>query len=232
MQYKALTRAILATFCLGLIPAAASAQVWPGYGHGAGGYGAWGAAVAAQADATQRNIARQEHAASQRLAAQQSATMQANIRNTLNTQSEMRMRGAMSQQQSNRDWWFQVQQQQMAQRRATSAGAVPPADPAFVPTAPTSRVPPVATDIIPWPPALWDSRFAEPRAAIEAPYRREAGTQAARTAADYERMIEAAGQMKLLLSAMTAEISAQDYLHAEKFLDQLTAEARERIEQK
>ena len=232
MQYQALPSATLTVLCVLFVPAAASGQFWPGYGYGGGGYGAWGAAVAAQADAAQRNLAQQQHLASERIAAQQSAAMQASIRNTLSTQADMRTQGILSQQQSNRDWWFQVQQQQMAQRRALSAGAAPGADPMFVPTAPASPVPPVATDIIPWPPVLWDTRFAEHRAAVEAPYRRDAGTQKVRTAADYESIIEAAGQMKLLLEAMTAEMSAQDYLHAERFLDQLAAEARGRIEKK
>ncbi len=179
-----------------------------------------------------RNIAAREHAASQNIAAQQNAAMQANIRNTLSTQADMRTQGMLSQQQSHRDWWFQVQQQQTAQRRAMQGSAIPRADPTYVPTAPSSRVPPVATDIIPWLPVLWDSRFDEQRAAIEAPYRRDAGKDSSRTAADYEGMIEAAEQMKLALGAMTKEISAQDYLQAEKFLDQLAAEARERIEHK
>jgi hypothetical protein len=232
MQHVYRVTAVITPFCLSLLPAAASAQFWPGHGYGGGGYGGWGGAeVAAQADATMRNIATQEHAASQRIAAHQSAATQANIRNTLSTQADMRTQGMLNQQQSQRDWWFQVQQQQAAQRRAMQGGSVPSAGPAYVPTAPTSRVPPVATDIIPWPPVLWDSHFDGQRAAIEAPYRRDAGKQAPRTVADYETMIEAAEEMKRLLGAMTSEISAQDFLHAEKFLEQLIAEARERIEQ-
>lgn len=231
MQHVFRVTVVLTPFCLSLVPAAASAQFWPGHGYGIGGFGGWGGAqVAAEADATMRNIASQEHAASQSIAAQQSAAMQANIRNTLSTQADIRTQSMLSQQQSHRDWWFQVQQQQSAQRRARQGGAVPAAGPAHVPTAPTLRVPPIATDIIPWPPVLWDSRFDEQRAAVEAPYRRNVGKQASRTAADYEGMIEAAEQMKVVLGAMTSEISAQDYLHAQKFLDQLAAEARGRIE--
>ncbi len=233
MQYPTrLCAAITLAFCLLFVPASAGAQFWPGPDYWGGGYGAWGSAVAARADATQRNLAQQQHLASERIAAQQSAAMQAGIRNTLSTQADMRTQSILSQQQSNRDWWFQVQQQQTAQRRAMSAGAVARPDPTFVPTAPASSGPPVATDIIPWPPVLWNSRFAEQRAAVEAPYRREAGTQATRTAADYESILEAAGHMKRLLEAMTAEISAQDYLLADRFLDQLAAEARGRIENK
>jgi hypothetical protein len=233
MQFKTLATATLTAFFLSSITAVGSAQFWPGYGYGDGGYGGWGGAeVAQQADATMRNIAEQEHAASQAFAAQKSAAMQSNIRNTLSTQAEMRTQGILNQQQSNRDWWFQVQQQQQAQRRAMAAGGRPHAAETFVPTATISPGPSVATDIIPWPPVLWDSRFAQQRATVEAPYRRDGGKQATRTIADYESMIEAAGQMKLILGDMTSELSAQEYLHAEKFLDQLAAEARGRIEQK
>ncbi len=233
MQNKTLATATLTAFFLSLITTTASAQFWPGYGYGDGGYGGWGGAqIAAQADATMRNMAQQEHATSARLAAQQGAAMQSNIRNTLSTQAEMRTQGIMNQQQSNRDWWFQVQQQQQAQRRAMPASGRPPAGETFVPTAAISRSPSVATDIIPWPPVLWDSRFAQQRSLVEAPYLRDAGRQATRTVADYESMIEAAGQMKLFLAEMTSELSAQEYLHAEKFLDQLAAEARGRIGKK
>lgn len=228
MQYKAMATATLTAFFLSFMTAAASAQFWTGYG-GDGGYGGWGGAqVAQQADATMRNIAEREHTASQTMAAQQNAAMQGSIRNTLSTQAEMRTQGILNQQQSNRDWWFQVQQQQQAQRRAMAASGRPLAAETFVPTAVPSRSPSVATDIIPWPPVLWDSRFAQQRTLIEAPYRRET----TRTVADYESMIEAAGQMKLVLGDMTSELSVQEYLHAEKFLDQLAAEARSRTEQR
>ncbi len=233
MQYKTLATATLTAFFLSFFSAAASAQFWPGYGSRDGGYGGWGGAqVAQQADATMRNIAEQEHAASQAIAAQQSATMQGNIRNTLSTQAEMRTQGILNQQQSNRDWWFQVQQQQQAQRRAMAAGGRPAVPETFVPAPTISRSGSVATDIIPWPAVLWDSRFAQQRTVVEAPYRRDAGKQVTRTVADYESMIEAAGQMKLILGEMTSELTAQEYLHADKFLDQLAAEARGRIEQK
>ncbi len=43
-------------------------------------------------------------------------------------------------------------------------------------------------------------------------------------------MIDAAQRMKTILGQMTATISAQDYLGAVKFLDELAAEARGRIE--
>ncbi|MDY0170296.1 MAG: hypothetical protein RBS80_27375 [Thermoguttaceae bacterium] len=221
--------ATVMAFCLFFIAGSASAQFWPGYGHWGGGYGAWGAAVAAQADTTMRTIAQQEHATSERIAAQQSATMQANIRNTLNTQADMRTQNILSQQQSHRDWWFQVQQQQSAERRAMSAAARPSAGESFVPTVASSPIASAATDIIPWPPVLCDPRFAEQRALVEAPYRRSPAGQAAPTVEDYENMILAVEQMTLTLGQMTTEISAQQYLYAEKFLSQLADEARGRI---
>ena len=84
-----------------------------------------------------------------------------------------------------------------------------------------------ATDIIPWLPVLCDPRFAAQRAIVEAPYRRQPKSNP--TVADYQNMIAAAGQMKAILGQMTAEISAQEYLNAEKFVDQLTTESEGRI---
>jgi hypothetical protein len=83
-----------------------------------------------------------------------------------------------------------------------------------------------AAAVIPWPSALQSSLFANQRARIEAPYRRSLRGQANPTAADYQNMIDAAEQMKAVLTQRTANISAQDSLSAEKFLDQLVAEAR------
>ena len=65
---------------------------------------------------------------------------------------------------------------------------------------------------------------------VEAPYRRAPKGEAIPTVEDYKNMIDAAEQMKTILGQMTAEISAQDYLNTVKFLDQLAAEARGRIE--
>jgi hypothetical protein len=90
--------------------------------------------------------------------------------------------------------------------------------------------PPVATDIIKWSPVLQAPQFAEQRARIEAPYRRGAKGLSTPTAKDYQDMIAATGQMKLILKNMATEISAQDYLNAAAFLDQLAAEARGRLE--
>ena len=65
---------------------------------------------------------------------------------------------------------------------------------------------------------------------IEAPYRRNPTGLSIPTADDYKNMIETTGRMKETLKQMTAEISAQEYLDAEAFLDQLATEARQRLE--
>jgi hypothetical protein len=229
---KTLSTAILAAGWLLMVASAAEAQFWPGYGYD-GGYGAWGAYAAGMENATTRNIAQQDRLAGQLAANQQMAAMQNNIRNTLNTQAEMRTQMINSQQQSNSDWWFGVQQQQLAQRQAMSRGSASASAAAAaaqaveqIPTAPQAQ-----TDIIAWPPVLCDARFAEQRAMVEAPYRRVPKGQAKPTVEDYQNMIKAVDQMKILLNEMTSEVSAQVYLHAEKFLDQLATEARGRIGQ-
>jgi hypothetical protein len=43
-------------------------------------------------------------------------------------------------------------------------------------------------------------------------------------------MIKAVEQMQTTLKSMTARITAQEYFQAKPFLDQLAAEARERLE--
>lgn len=204
-----------------------------GYGD-FGGYGAWGAYTSALNSATTRNIAEQDHLAGMNAAMQQNAMMQSGIRNTMMTQAQTRTQDIYSQRQSNRDWWFQVEQQQSAQRQAAAARA-PMGTVAMAPVAGFDSAlsavpqPEAATDIIKWLPVLCDPRFAEQRATVEAPYRRTPKGQP--TVADYENMIDATKQMKAILGQMTAQISAQEYLGAEKFIDQLAAEARGRIEQ-
>ena len=226
---KTLATAILTALWPLIAAATAEAQFWPGYGN-YGGYGAWGAYAAGMENATTRSIAEQNRLAGQLAANQQMAAMQSNIRNTLSTQADMRTQNILNQQQSNRDWWFQVQQQQLAQQRAMSSGSAAAAAVAqtveSIPTAPQA-----ATDIIPWPPILREPRFAEQRALVEAPYRRVPKGQAIPTIEDYQNMIKAADQMKILLDEITSDITAQQYIQANKFLDQLTAEARGRIEE-
>ena len=81
--------------------------------------------------------------------------------------------------------------------------------------------------IIPWPPVLCDPRFAYQRATIEAPFRHSLQGQGNPAAEDYQGIIDAVEQMKAILRQITAEISVREGLSAERFLDQLAAEARE-----
>ncbi len=223
---------ILAVICFLVSATTAAAQFWPGYGY-SGGYGAWGGYASALNNATSRNVAESDRLMGQSAAMQQRAMVQSGIRNTLTTQAETRTQNILGQQQSNRDWWFQVQQQQVAQRHAMSARPSAGMSPVsgFESAAPAAAsAPEAATDVIKWLPVLCEPRFAAERARVEAPYRRDPTGRTNPTTADYQNMIDAAGQMKAVLGRMTAEISAQDYLNAEKFLDQLAAEARGRIE--
>jgi hypothetical protein len=220
MRHTCLT-GILTAIWLFLAAASATAQFWPGTGYH-GGYG-WGGYAAGGNMYALRSAAETDRMVGQAAAIRQSNLMQQDIRNTLQSQAQAQSQAALSRQQSNRDWWFQVQQQQVAQRqtmaprpsisRASDGGFEAP------------QAPKAATDIIPWQPILCEPEFAAQRAAIEAPYRRGA----ALTEADYQTMIEAAGQMKAILQKMTTQISAQEYLGAEAFIDQLAAEARGRI---
>jgi hypothetical protein len=215
------------------------AQAWPGHGSrggraGYGGYGDYGDAgvmglyTSTLSYDTSRNIAQSNRALGQQAALQQRAMVQSGIRNTLSSQAASQTQNILAQQQSNRDWWFQVQQQQVAQRQATSAASSRGSAPVVgFESAVPAAAPAADTDIIKWLPVLCEPQFAAERAKIEAPYRRDPKTNP--TPADYQSMIEAAEQMKVILGQMTAEISAQDYINAEKFLDQLAAEARERI---
>jgi hypothetical protein len=85
---------------------------------------------------------------------------------------------------------------------------------------------PVAMDIIQWPAALCEPRFADSRAAIEAPYRRKMDP----TEKEYRNMIDAARRMKTLLGKPSEQLSAQERADAEKFLDRLSAEAKRFIQ--
>ncbi len=231
---KTLATTVLSILALAIISPTAQAQFWPGYGY-FGGYGAWGAYSAGMENAVTRNVYAQDQMAGQLAASRQMASMQSNIRNTLDTQAQMRSQAINNQQQSNRDWWFQVQQQQMAQQRAMPSGGGSASAEALVAAAemvkqPTETQYKADTDIIRWPPILCETQFAAQRAIVEAPYRREPNGKANPTVEDYQNMIKATDQMKAMLSDMASEISAQVYLQTEKFLNQLAAEARERID--
>lgn len=229
---KTLVIAVLTVIWLSALSTMAHAQFWPGYGR-TGGYGAWGAYAAGREQAVTASIAGQRQLAGQKAAMQQSASMQRNIQNTLSSQAVMRTQNIVNQQQSNRDWWFGVQQQQLAQRQSMPAGGSTGMAVAAARIATKGQEPiasSAATDIIKWPSVLCEERFSQQRALVEAPYRREPKGKVIPTVADYENMIKAVKQMKILLGEVTSQISAQEYLHAEKFLDQLADEARQRIE--
>lgn len=87
--------------------------------------------------------------------------------------------------------------------------------------------PQAAPGIIPWPPVLCDPRFAHERARIEDPFRHTLQGQGNPATEDYQGIVDAVEQMKSILRQITAEISVREGLSAERFLDQLAAEARE-----
>lgn len=231
---KTLATAILTVIWMSALSTMAHAQFWPGYGR-SGGYGAWGAYSSGRQQAATASIAGQRQRTGQKLAAQQSTSMHRNIQNTLNSQAVMRTQNINNQQQSNSDWWFGVQQQQLAQRRSMPAGGggstgMAVAAARIATKGQDSTASSAATDIIKWPAVLRNARFSQQRALVEAPYRREPKGKVIPAVADYENMIMAVKQMKILLGEMTSSISAQEYLHAEKFLGQLADEANQRIE--
>ncbi len=234
---------------LGLLvcPGPALGQVWRshGYPYGYGGWSDPGAAAALGSLSatsqynTTRNIQSANQLAGQNIAAQQQAAMQSNIRNSMMSQAQTRTQNILSQQQSNQNWWFQVQQQQVAQRQAMAPQRAPmtPAtsfEPAATATASASATPPApaADDVMQWPTALQDSRFAALRGEVEAPYRRTPGKISYPTAAEYLAMLRPVEQMRALLGQMTADISARDYLDADKFLNLISQQAQERAKPK
>jgi hypothetical protein len=227
--------AVFAAASIGMSAATASAQMWPGSRRSYSSYDTWGynddAVAAAYAlnssNNAARNTAQSYQAWSQRAAP--TSGMQSDIRNTMDASAQRRTQDIYSQQQAGRDWWFQVQQQQMAQQRAQAPqySAVP----AGFESLPAPVAPKAATDIIKWLPLLQAPQFAAERARVEAPYRRSSKGLSRPTAEDYQDMIKAAEQMKRILKGMTANITAQEYLNAEAFLDKLAAEARDRLGQ-
>lgn len=237
---------------LGLIACAGPAfgQIWHGhgypYGNGgwgdSGGWGALGSLSATSQYNTTRNIQSANQLAGQNIAAQQQAAMQGNIRNTMMSQAQTQTQNILNQQQSNKDWWFQVQQQQVAQRQAM-AGRMPPTMPpasSFEPSAAvaaastpdTNATPAPADEVMQWPTALQDSRFAALRNEVESPYRRTPGKLSYPTAAEYQAMLGPIEQMRSLLGQMTGDISARDYLDAEKFLNLISQQAQQRAKPK
>ena len=159
----------------------------------------------------------------QQIAAAQAAALQSDIRNAMAAEAQRRCEQILTQQQADRDWWLQVQQQQVAQRQQAAQWAVMTAG--FKPAPPQAP-----TDLIKWPLLLQAPPFAEQRAQIEAPYRRNSKGSRTPTAADYRNMLKAAEQMRSILKGMTPNLTAHAYFESQAFLDRLAAEAGDRLE--
>jgi hypothetical protein len=252
----------MAAISMEMAAATASAQVFSGrqrhsYYDGYDYDAAVGVYALTSADNASQQAAQSYQAWRQQAGSSQMSSMQSNIQSALNADAQRRTQDIYSQQQGNRDWWFQAQQQQVAQRQAAAtqlevaqvqADAIDrlsqkssdrPQDgqyetsPAPLPgfeSEPAIIPPTVPLDVIPWPPVLRFKRFADGRAQIEAPYRRSSKGLSTPTAKDYKNMIDAAEKMKTTLKGVANILTAQDYLNTVEFLDQLVSEARGRLE--
>jgi hypothetical protein len=243
MMRKIYVLGILAMIWLVTSPAMVLSQRF-GRGGGYGGYGGYGDDAGVMAlqssaisQASARNAAQSNRLMGQNIAMQQGAMMQSGIRNTLSSQADSRTQNILSQQQSNRDWWFQVQQQQAAGRPNYGRGAPAPAscgygaEPMSEGLIAADSSPPAAMDIIKWPTALQEEEFASRRALIEAPYRRTPPASNLPTADDYRDMVKNADEMKAILEWRLTVMSGLDtnnYEQAKSFLDKLGKEASER----
>jgi len=232
MKLRFLVVALAAGGMLGLA-GPASAQFYPGYGYGYGGWGDTnGAAALLGADyrqATAMQLKSQSMQAGQQAAMQQNYVVQSGIRNTLSNQAQSQTNAILSKQQANQDWWFQQQSQQMAQRRAVEYASGAPAVPTGL--APSGAPPPAATDIIKWPTVLQESCFASERSQIEAPYRRTPPKLSAPTPADYAKMASTVEDMKAILEwRLKQGVDTGEYNAATAFLDQLGQEVTARAQ--
>ncbi len=220
---------ILALAAWATLSATAPGQLVPYRGH----YGGWGAYPygARSTYNTQSRIAANRQSEAQSRAMQQNRAVQQGIRNTLTSQSQTRTQNIVGQQQANRDWWFQTQQQQAARSSQTRRGPAPPTGEASLAAISEAARQVSHPGIIPWPVLLKRPLFNQERAIVEAPYLdRTAG--GGPTVKDFQQMIKATEQMKGLLKDFAFKITAAEYLEAEKFLDQLAAEARGWIQKK
>jgi len=211
-----------------------------GYG-GYGGYGDDAGVMALQSSAmNQASMSRavqSDRMAGQNAAMQQRAMVQSGARNMLTTQADARTQNILSQQQSYRDSWFQLQQQQTAGQRAYEPGSpalvsagcgAGPVAGGFAVAVP---LPEVAMDIIKWPSTLQEQMFASRRALIEAPYRRSPPALSAPTANDYRDMVKNVDEMKAMLEwrlSVKSGLDSNEYQQAKVFLDKLGQEASER----
>jgi hypothetical protein len=220
---------VLATVWLGTSATTLQAQWGAGYHHHYPGYyDGYGYGVALIYDLGGgwhgRHYAAQSRLLGEQIAAQQSAAMQRSIRHAMSAEAERRSDQIYGQQQADRDWWLQVQQQQIADRQQVAQLA------AMTAGVRAASAPKAATDVIKWPPLLHAPQFAEQRAQIETPYRRNSKGPITPTAADYQNMIQATERMRSIVKELTANLTAQEYLDSQAFLDRLAAEARNRLE--
>lgn len=114
---------------------------------------------------------------------------------------------------------------QQPRGRSVSAASLPSRT--ATPNSQSTASAPAAAGIIPWPPVLSDARFAYERAKIEAPFRHTLQGLGNPAAEDYQGILSAVEQMKAILRQIAGEISVREGLCAERFLDQLAAEARD-----
>ncbi len=223
---------ILALVAWATLSGTSPAQLVPYRGH----YGGWGAYPygARSTYNTQSRIAANRQSEAQSRAIQQNRMVQQGIRDTLGRQAQTRTQNIVGQQQANRDWWFQTQQQQFARSSQARRGPAPGgaslggASPEAISEAVRQASDP---GIIPWPTLLKRPLFMQERAMVEAPYLDQT-TEGGPTVEDFQQMIKATEQMKGLLKDFAFKITAAEYLEAEKFLDQLAAEARGWIQKK
>ncbi|NQU21816.1 MAG: hypothetical protein HQ567_11085 [Candidatus Nealsonbacteria bacterium] len=222
MPYRLLfVLGFLATVC----PADRAAAQFGPYGAGRGGWGGYPYDTSRTYNTSLQQAGRQQQAAQQR-AIQQNTAVQMGIRQTLSNQA--RSAPQQSQGQTSRDWMLQRRASAPAPSRQYTTGA---------PRAVSSGLPMAAATmqvggtqqpqgVIKWPPVLMDKRFAEQRARVEVPYKKEGEP----TVEDFRGMVDAAGKMKKELETLAYQISAGDYLSLQKYLDQLAGEAQQRID--
>jgi hypothetical protein len=204
---------------------------WGAYGSGGGGWGAYAYGVSSQASNVSRELAAGAHRKTFNRAQQQSAAMQQGIRNTLSSSAQSRAAGMQNYTQDYTNWTLQHRDRQRAESRLPTRSFA--SSPAMArPYSSASSAARVSTDIIKWPVPLMDPRFDKLRAEVEEPFRKQASAGSLPTIEDYQKMIEAADQMKQLLTGMAFQVSAAQYKELERFLDSLAGEARGRVEKR
>jgi hypothetical protein len=108
-------------------------------------------------------------------------------------------------------------------RNAIARADTPAAEPGDERSAAPKSRQKAATDIIKWPSCLRGPQFADQRARIEAPYRRDPNAVVDPSAEQYRAMIDAALEMKAGLAKAANDAAGSE------FLDKLIAEARTRL---